>query len=475
MRQQTALALAVAGLTALFCVKRTAFSATDACFPQTSDETVLQVLRSGQAAIRGGTVAVTQPLPPVNFVLNPRLLGLPLTGPHNVPEHFFKVFLLPHIQPGSLIIDVGSNTGQFAITMAQAGLDGVCFEPAPETCEKLRANVESARVAATSQSRTRRYGQLVIQCAAVGAQTGSMRFAMKQQNATASGAALTSASFHLVRDDQVQGKSTTSIPIVTVDGAIPPAMAGRDIVLLKTDTQGYEEGVLRGAHHLLQARRVRFLIVECSPYLLESSRSRTKPVALMQLIASYGYACTTLAFFQPYLRRRDRHTAPFVVLDRVGLEPPDKTGHRYCRELPEKVFIKRGIRPPAPRVVWRATNESAAVHISKAKWRALGIHSLCPGDYVKLSDGAYYAVSESKSSYFDRAVVREGVIEERAHSMKWERAYMNSDPIPFPADPSPQCASRPAASMRFDELDGVLRHIPHEKRSGWTDLFCWRT
>lgn len=85
-----------------------------------------------------------------------------------------------------------------------------------------------------------------------------------------------------------------NVPVVTLDSEVGD---NQSILLLKTDTQGFEVDVLAGAKLLLQQKVPRFLLVELSHYLLTSAG--TSPLQLMELIATFGYVCAHLAFHGP--------------------------------------------------------------------------------------------------------------------------------------------------------------------------------
>ena len=80
----------------------------------------------------------------IGSLLSPWLLGLPqLTS--SSPEYAFKHYLLPRV-PGSqqplLVVDVGANNGQFAVSIAKAHHRGLSFEPSPTTCAHLRRRIQ---------------------------------------------------------------------------------------------------------------------------------------------------------------------------------------------------------------------------------------------------------------------------------------------------------------------------------------------
>ena len=61
-------------------------------------------------------------------------------------EDFFARFL-PLMSEKHLVLDIGANTGQFAVPMASLGHTVISFEPNQSTCDILRKNLENANVA----------------------------------------------------------------------------------------------------------------------------------------------------------------------------------------------------------------------------------------------------------------------------------------------------------------------------------------
>ncbi len=62
-----------------------------------------------------------------------------------------------------------------------------------------------------------------------------------------------------------------SVPVVQLDDFVKE---GERVWLLKSDTQGHEVQVLKGAHKLLSEHRIELIHIEYSPGLLEVSAVR---------------------------------------------------------------------------------------------------------------------------------------------------------------------------------------------------------
>ena len=99
-----------------------------------------------------------------------------------------------------------------------------------------------------------------------------------------------STSFSQTRDVNTGVK----IPVSMMDDLVP---SGEDILLLKTDTQGYELSVLKGQFSSLQGAH--FLMVEFSCSLMGDVG--TDPIELLHFIYDRGFVCTHMAYIIPNL------------------------------------------------------------------------------------------------------------------------------------------------------------------------------
>lgn len=219
--------------------------------------------------------------PPLSgAVLSPSLLGLPVD---KMPETIFEKQMLPRVPkdvPPQFVVDVGANVGHFAMSVAEFGHASISYEPAPSTCEKLKKNIDKVRLSAE------RLSEMQVVCAAVSDTTGEVAFEIPEGKADESFAMS-------AKDGKNHGKvRSVKVPVVTLDDTVK-LDATQDIMLLKTDTQGFELGVLKGAAKVLRTRRPHFLLVELSRSLLR--RAGSSPLELMQLIDGFGFTCVHLA------------------------------------------------------------------------------------------------------------------------------------------------------------------------------------
>ena len=81
------------------------------------------------------------------------------------------------------------------------------------------------------------------------------------------------------------------VPKLTLDDALPWRDIGAPFVhFIKIDTQGWELRVLKGAMQLLAARRVRYLLFEFSPWLMQQQETGN-PLELLELLPQMGAVC----------------------------------------------------------------------------------------------------------------------------------------------------------------------------------------
>mmetsp|Transcript_51833 Transcript_51833/g.85993 ORF Transcript_51833/g.85993 Transcript_51833/m.85993 type:complete len:256 (-) Transcript_51833:466-1233(-) len=228
---------------------------------------------SGSRPTTGGVASVL-----IGSLLSPWMLGLPQLTTSS-PEYAFKHDLLPRVpssQKPLLVVDVGANTGQFAISIAEAGHRGLSFEPSPTTCALLRRRIQKLKekgVGVVNNS---------VRCAAVGAKRGVVQLAEETSS---------SASFSVRAKAKGRG-GLVRVPVVRLDDEIAPSEQN---FILKTDTQGFEMQVLQGAQQLLARRAARLLMVELSNGMLKGQGS--SPLELMRWVAAHGYDCTHIRFF----------------------------------------------------------------------------------------------------------------------------------------------------------------------------------
>jgi FkbM family methyltransferase len=138
----------------------------------------------------------------------------------------------------SIVFDVGANIGQSATKFNKAFPQTriFCFEPVKTTFHKLERNM---------------YGKANISChnIAFGANSGQATIYLTGQSNTSS----------LLQPKEIVGSEV--VDVWTIDEFTSENQISR-IDLLKIDTEGFDLDVLKGAHRILVAGQVPFVLVE---------------------------------------------------------------------------------------------------------------------------------------------------------------------------------------------------------------------
>ncbi len=191
----------------------------------------------------------------------------------NVPSPAEFNLLRRTVTPGGVVADVGANIGAFAVTLARLAPAGkvLAFEPSPDTARTLRANVE-------------RNGLTNVEVipAAVSDGPGRLRFT-DDRDCTARN--------HIVPGAAPAGPAVIEVDAVTLD-QVCADRGVRRLDFVKTDTEGAEARVVRGAAGLLRDRRVGAMLVEvCPAYLADMGSSAADLIAAVE---GCGYAAFRL-------------------------------------------------------------------------------------------------------------------------------------------------------------------------------------
>lgn len=170
------------------------------------------------------------------------------------------------VNPAPVCFDVGANVGQTVVALREAFADAHihAFEPfsAPRQA-LLRATALDTRVTVVST--------------AMGSAPGSV---LVQPNRESQMSSLTG---HLA---PVDGLPAETVEIDTLDRYC--ASAGIDFVdILKTDTEGYDLEVLRGAGGLLAQQHIGYVFTEVG--FLAHDLQHTPFLQVLELMTSYGY------------------------------------------------------------------------------------------------------------------------------------------------------------------------------------------
>ncbi len=145
------------------------------------------------------------------------------------------------LQP-SLIMDIGANRGQTSKRLARGfpSAQVHCFEPAPSSCEVLRANMQCFPNATAHQL-------------AFGPERKMGRFFVRKHHEE--------SSFLGLEDAEAEGTQAIDIEMRSLDEYVPDK--GWDAVdVLKINAEGYDLVILQGGRQLLEAGRIHLIFTE---------------------------------------------------------------------------------------------------------------------------------------------------------------------------------------------------------------------
>ena len=192
----------------------------------------------------------------------------------------------------SLVLDVGLAHGKECFAIAESG----------HVCRGFEADPHHARLIIDKAARHPQAARLQIRHAAVGDADATVEFFADRHNRHGVGGTLSAPGSGYVRNTSMAGWSRESVPLVRLDGQVEPH---ESVYLLKSDTQGHEMGVLRGAAGLFASGRVRFVLVEMAIRLLQSGNAIAnferkaaaqleEAVQIIELLHGYGFTCCDL-------------------------------------------------------------------------------------------------------------------------------------------------------------------------------------
>jgi FkbM family methyltransferase len=192
-------------------------------------------------------------------------------APHNREWHSFSSHRrnYPEVDASkAVILDVGANVGQTAWKFKASFPDAVvhCFEPFPEIFEVLSANAA-------------RMKQVYCHRFAIGA-------AVETRTVQYDGTSGCEKNSIASKPEGRPGGATASIRIMTLDRFCEDeGLSGIDI--LKTDTEGFDLDVLKGAEGLIRRGLVRNILTECS--LHEGDREHSSFQEISEWLGTRGF------------------------------------------------------------------------------------------------------------------------------------------------------------------------------------------
>lgn len=172
-----------------------------------------------------------------------------------------------------IVLDVGSNHGQYASHLRSIGYKGriVCFEPLSEAFRLLSeyAGKDGKIIIAPRMALGDHAGTVSINIAA---------------NSESSSLLLVSET-HLKAEPLVKPIGTEMVPLNRLDDVVSGYLADTNSIFLKIDVQGYEMSVLRGAGELLQKAKGVQLELSLEPLYVGEPLYRE----MIEVVESFGF------------------------------------------------------------------------------------------------------------------------------------------------------------------------------------------
>lgn len=186
-----------------------------------------------------------------------------------------------------LILDVGANTGQFAELVLRLGYKGdiLSFEPLSVAYEVLVRRAKKFK------------GWEVFDRCAIGDIDGNVNINVSKNLLSSS--ALKILEQHTSVSPASNIVATESVPVYKLDSILSQYLSRYKNILLKIDTQGYEEKVLLGAGSLLNS--LRGVLVEVSLIPLYEGQKLFDD--LYEMLKSMGF--NLWGFFPAFVNKSD--------------------------------------------------------------------------------------------------------------------------------------------------------------------------
>jgi FkbM family methyltransferase len=184
--------------------------------------------------------------------------------------------------PEPVVLDVGANIGQ-TVERVLAALDRPqihAFEPSPTTFAELSQNTAGLP------------GVKVKNCG-MGAEPGTLELIENTSSDMTS-------FLELGDDGWGETRTKTPVQVLTVDDYCRDQSI-ESIDLLKSDTQGYDLEVLKGASEMLEAGRIRFLLLELN--FDESYRQMPRMDSILTYVFDRGFRVVSFYNFHHHADR----------------------------------------------------------------------------------------------------------------------------------------------------------------------------
>jgi FkbM family methyltransferase len=194
------------------------------------------------------------------------------------------------------VLDVGANTGQYAQMLRRIGYGGVIisFEPLSSAHAKLK-------VEASADS-----NWIVAPRVALGSAKGSIEINVAGNSVSSS--VLPMKAVHLAAAPESRYVATETVALERLDNLLPAVFTATGPVILKMDTQGYEEQVLAGAVGILS----RVVAIQLEISLVPLYEGAPTVVHILSAMGDLGYH-----LFQVIPGFRDVATGQLLQLDGI--------------------------------------------------------------------------------------------------------------------------------------------------------------
>jgi FkbM family methyltransferase len=153
-------------------------------------------------------------------------------------EEVLLARFLAFVRP-TVVFDVGANIGQYGLSLRKCGFTGriVSFEAIPSVHDRLSALAAKDR------------NWLVAPCCALGRAQGKAVINLANNSVSSSLLPMHETHIQVAPDSKYVGNE--SVRVERLDDIAPPLLPDTGGLLLKVDTQGYEEEVLAGAERTI--------------------------------------------------------------------------------------------------------------------------------------------------------------------------------------------------------------------------------
>lgn len=180
-------------------------------------------------------------------------------------------------------VDVGTNTGvDMTIPAAKLGHRVYAYEPTPSVINTMKRYMDAQNVSWTREARgfaSAPNGTVLVRNVAVSDRVGKAEFTLTGlYNGVANTLGGKAALPKLYLD---KGTKIVRVPIVRLSDELEQETQG--VYLLKIDSQGHEEHVLRGIVDYARRYPVYIVLLEFTPMLLRASG--TEPLQLLRLLS----------------------------------------------------------------------------------------------------------------------------------------------------------------------------------------------